>query len=98
MARTLLLLAGWVVFAGLAYKVATSEAVQTAVYNPFEILGISEVGPPDPPHAPHRELTELILALAMQSLTDKEIKRAYKKLSLKLSVPAPLAPPFGGCG
>jgi hypothetical protein len=48
MTRTLLLLAGWIVFAGLAYKVATSEAVQTAVYNPFEILGISEVGPPVP--------------------------------------------------
>ena len=48
--RTLLLLVGWVLFAGLAYKAATSEVVQTAVYNPFEILGISEVRsrPPAP--------------------------------------------------
>lgn len=29
--------------AGLSYKVATTEVVQNAVYNPFEILGISDV-------------------------------------------------------
>lgn len=44
-ARTLLLMVGWIAFAGLSYKVATSEIVQNAVYNPFEILGISEVSP-----------------------------------------------------
>ncbi|KAL7413088.1 Sec63 Brl domain-containing protein [Mrakia frigida] len=57
--KTLLLLIGWAAFAGLSYKVATSEAVQNVLYNPFELLGISE------------------------ALTDKEIKRAYKRLSLK---------------
>jgi hypothetical protein len=42
--RTILLLVGWAAFALLSYRVATSEAIQNVIYNPFELLGISEVG------------------------------------------------------
>ena len=41
--RTLLILVGWAAFSVLAYRVATSEAVQNVLYNPFELLGIDEV-------------------------------------------------------
>ncbi|KAG8865289.1 secretory subunit [Tulasnella sp. 330] len=50
--------AGWVLFAYLAHKVATTNT-ETTVYDPFQILGLS------------------------YGTTEKEIKRHYKKLSLK---------------
>jgi hypothetical protein len=48
--RTLLILLGWAAFGVLSYRVATSEAVQSVLYNPFELLGIDEVSsvPPNP--------------------------------------------------
>lgn len=43
--RSALLLLGWFGFAFLTYKVVNTEAVQNVIYDPFSILGISEVSP-----------------------------------------------------
>ncbi|KAG8947544.1 secretory subunit, partial [Tulasnella sp. 419] len=57
-AKALFTAAGWAVFAILAYKVASTK-LESTVYDPFAILGISSGTP------------------------EKDIKRHYKKLSLK---------------
>ncbi|KAG9016960.1 secretory subunit [Tulasnella sp. JGI-2019a] len=56
--KGLAIMAGWLLFAYLAHKVATTK-LENTVYDPFEILGLS------------------------YGTTEKEIKRHYKKLSLK---------------
>ncbi|CDZ98614.1 Molecular chaperone (DnaJ superfamily) [Phaffia rhodozyma] len=57
--KAIFLILGWSAFAFLAHRIHNSEAIENVIYNPFEILGITD------------------------SLTEKEIKRSYKKLSLK---------------
>jgi translocation protein SEC63 len=65
--RLVPLIAAWALFAYLSYGISTApRAPGGVVYNPFEILGLSD------------------------SSTEKQIKKHYKKLSLRLCVLLPL--------
>lgn len=57
--RALFVVAGWIVMAGMAYLIMTTKASVPKIWNPYDILGISD------------------------SSTEKQIKRHYKRLSLK---------------
>ncbi|OAA56473.1 translocation complex component [Cordyceps fumosorosea ARSEF 2679] len=57
--RALVAIAGWALMAAMAYLIMTTQPVINKIWNPYDILGISE------------------------SLTEKQIKSHYKKLSVK---------------
>jgi preprotein translocase subunit Sec63 len=79
-ARSITLALGWVAFAWVLQRAYRFEAAST-FYDPFEILGLSTVRCSHPVIGKSHKLMQ---TYTKQGTSEKDIKRHYRKLSLKL--------------